>query len=85
MMMIPWKYNEYFNMDQESKQFTQRMLFLEYVEEVEQLSFKSGEYHSLTRLFLEDQYMHELNEEYETCQLFKDTFVRFKSEFVDFG
>ena len=83
--MIPWKYNEYFSMDLQSKEFTQRMLFLEYMEEAEQLSFKSKEYVSLTRLFLEDQYMHELNEEYETCQLFKDTFTRFKSEFKDFG
>lgn len=84
-MIVPWKYNEYFNMDRESQEFTQRMLFLEYLEEAEQISFHSKEIVSLVEMFLRDQYMHELNEEYETCQLYKDTFLRFKSEFKDFG
>ena len=84
-MIVPWKYNEYFNMDQESKEFTQRMLFLEYLEEAEQEAFHRGEVVSLVEMFLRDQYMHELDEEYETCQLYKDTFLRFKSEFKDFG
>jgi hypothetical protein len=84
-MIVPWKYNEYFNMDRESQEFTQRMLFLEYLEEAEQISFHSKEIVSLVEMFLRDQYMHELNEEYETCQLYKDTFLRFKSEFTDFG
>ena len=84
-MIVPWKYNEYFNMDRESKEFTQRMLFLEYLEEAEQEAFHLGEVVSLIEMFLRDQYMHELNEEYETCQLYKDTFLRFKSEFKDFG
>jgi hypothetical protein len=84
-MMIPWKYNEYFDMDGDTKEFTQRMLFLEYVEEWEQLSFKNREYLSLTAMFLDAQDGYEEDEEYETCQLFKDTYQRFKSEFKDLG
>jgi len=72
-------------MDPDTREFTQRMLFMEYVEEWEQLSFKNREYLSLTTMFLAAQNGYEEDEEYETCQLFKDTYQRFKSEFKDLG
>jgi len=83
--MIPhWKYNEYFNMSEDSKEFTQRMLFMEYVEEWERSEFH-GDPYSLTVEFVKDQVELEQNEEYETCQLYMDTFVRFQKQFKEFG
>ena len=83
-MIVPWKYGEYFNMDLNAQEFTQRMLFMEYMEECEQLAYHK-KYVSLTEMFIRDQMELERREEYETCQLYMDTFIRFKSEFKDFG
>ena len=84
-MHIPWMYEEYFDMLPAEQEFAQKMLFYEYMEECVQLAHAAGEYVSLTRIFLEDLQDHEDREHYETCKLYQDTFIRFKSEFIDHG
>ena len=73
--MEKWIYSGYLDMDKHTKEFHQKMLYLEYLE-ISELHLEKN----LTVLFLEDLYFHEDREQYETCQLYKDTFVRFKKE-----
>lgn len=78
-MIIPWKYNDYLSMDPDTQKFTQRMLLHEYMEASELFDERS-----LLEIFMEDMYFHEEEEQYETCQLYKDTFIRFKTQITEY-
>ena len=79
-----WETN-YFKMSKEDQALAQSALFWEYVDSVEEEARDTRQFVSLTEVFCTDLYHHEKNENYETCQLYKDTFIRYKSQFIDFG
>ena len=73
-----FKTDEYFDMDGDTKEFTQRMLFLEYLEEWDRLRFLDETTHSLQTTIMSDMYIHLYYEHYETVQLYKDTLERYQ-------
>ena len=76
---------EYFELNEEQQDFTQRFLFLDYLEEWEVARFrKLNKGITLYRQMEADMWMHKADEEYETVQLYMDVLNRFKKDMIDF-
>ena len=75
---------DYFELDNEQRDFLQRLLFFEYIEELEVMEFKLGRKPILAILLKEDMQYHIEQESYETAQLYKDIAKRFKKEIINF-
>ena len=76
---------EYFELNEEQQDFTQRFLFLDYLEEWEVARFrKLNKGITLYRQMEADMWMHKADEEYETVQLYMDVLDRFKKDMIDF-
>ncbi len=82
-MKLKWQYDTYLDQTPEEQEFQQKLLFFEYVEQVAEYSERDRRYQTLNAMFTSDWEYHEAKENYETCQLFKDTHDRFKKEFLD--
>lgn len=75
---------EYFTLDAEQKDFLQRLLFYDYIEELEVSYIKGGRKRSLAFVLKEDLKWHIKHENYETCGLYIDMIKRFKKEIINF-
>ena len=75
---------DYFELDNEQRDFLQRLLFFEYIEELEVMDFKLGRRSCLAQLLYDDMQYHVKQESYETAQLYKDIARRFKNEIINF-
>ena len=79
------QHEDYFQLDDEQRDFLQRLLFFEYIEELEVIAFKLGRKRPhLAYAIHADMEHHIKNESYETAQLYKDMAKRFKKEIIDF-
>lgn len=73
----------YLELTQEQKEFSQRFLFLEYLEEWERSNWQGRRipmYHQI----ISDMYLHIADEQYETAQLYKDTIELYEIDMTDF-
>lgn len=84
-MLLKFSCDNYLTMNGEDKVFVQKLLFWDYVEEVTQLAHAQGRYLSVLEYFMQDFHEWIDAENYEMAQLYKDTVLRFKTEFQDFG
>ena len=75
---------EYLRLDNDLKEFTQRFLFLEYLEEWEQTNFKTNIKITLEQMLFVDLQLHIQDENYETAQLYKDVMERYKIDLPEF-
>jgi len=75
---------EYLRLDNDLKEFTQRFLFLEYLEEWEQTRFKTKIKITLHQMLFVDLQLHIQDENYETAQLYKDVMERYKKDLPEF-
>tara|TARA_R110001632_G_scaffold191972_1_gene312779 strand:+ start:193 stop:447 length:255 start_codon:yes stop_codon:yes gene_type:complete len=75
---------EYLRLDIDLKEFTQRFLFLEYLEEWEQTRFKTNIKITLEQMLFVDLQLHIQDENYETAQLYKDVMERYKIDLPEF-
>lgn len=69
---------DYFGLRDDVKEFSQRILFLEYLDEWDHLIYTGQTEHSLYTIILADMYILLHREEYETVQLYKDTLERYR-------
>lgn len=69
---------DYFNLTEDSKEFNQRILFLEYLDEWDSLNHEGRTQHTLGTIILADMLILLHQEEYETVQLYKDTLQRYQ-------
>ena len=80
MFHLNFEQSDYFQISPDSKEFSQRILFLEYYEEWERQYFHKFTRHTLKTFILADMYMHLHAENYETVQLYTDVMERYKIE-----
>ena len=79
------QHDDYFELDEEQRDFLQRLLFLDYLEALEEMKFKLlGRRPHLAYVIQADMQYHIENESYETAQLYMDIAKRFKKEIIDF-
>ena len=78
------QHDDYFELDAEQRDFLQRLLFFEYIEELEVIDFKLGRKPCLAILLKADMQHHIENESYETAALYMDIARRFKKEIINF-
>lgn len=71
---------DYLNLTDDSKEFNQRILFLEYLDEWDSMVYELRTRHTLGTIILADMYILLHREEYETVQLYKDTLQRYQIE-----
>ncbi len=85
-MTNKWLHNdpEYLIYDQEQKDFMQRMLFMEYLEDWEVSRFHGRPHHGFENSLVMDMIDYEEAECYEICQLYRDTLERFKQDIREF-
>jgi len=83
-MVELYQHDDYFQLDDEQRDFLQRLLFFEYIEELEVMDFKLGRRTCLAQLLRADMQYHIENESYETAQLYMDIARRFKKEIINF-
>jgi len=83
-MVELYQHDDYFQLDAEQRDFLQRLLFFEYIEELEVMDFKLGRTSCLAQLLYDDMQYHIENESYETAQLYMDIARRFKKEIINF-
>ena len=87
-MIDIYKYSngDYFNQDEEERDFTQRMFFLDFVEGWEALNEVDGDPHYYSLELLIQSYIihHEELEDFEICQLLKDILVRYEIQIINF-
>lgn len=75
---------EYFSLDAEQKDFLQRLLFFDYIEDLEISADMGGRRRSIAFMLKSDLDYHITQENYETCALYVDTIKRFKKEIINF-
>ena len=74
----------YLNLDAEQKDFVQRMVFLDFIEEIEQCQFKGEDCMQLYSQLEWELAHYEWNEDYETCKLIQDILIRFETDILQF-
>lgn len=75
----------YFEYKEDAKEFSQRFLFIEYLEEWEQIKFKEKYSGTLRDFILADLYLHIHDENYATVQLYTDMIKRHEEVIEEFG
>jgi len=80
MFHLNFEEPHYFTLSEDSKEFSQRVLFLEYFEEWERCHFHKFTQHTFKSFILADMYMFLHAENYETVQLYTDVLERYKIE-----
>jgi hypothetical protein len=79
---------EYFSLDLEQRDFIQRLLFFDYVEEQEVARFRKGKIKKELLPLYDTLYMDMIlltrEEDYQSCALYRDVIKRFKNEIVEF-
>lgn len=87
-MIDIYKYSngDYFNQSDETKDFMQRMYFLDFVEGWEDLNNIEDDLHYYSLELLIQSYIihHEELEDYEVCKLLKDILARYEKEIIKF-
>tara|TARA_R110000782_G_scaffold196806_1_gene286068 strand:- start:242 stop:520 length:279 start_codon:yes stop_codon:yes gene_type:complete len=79
---------EYFSLDQEQKDFIQKLMFYDYLDHHEVARFRKGKIKKellplYDTLFI-DMILLSKEEDYQSCALFRDVIKRFKNEIVEF-
>ena len=74
----------YLNLDVEQKDFVQRMVFLDFIEEIEQCQFKGEDCIGLYSQLEWELSHYEWREDYETCKLIQDILIRFEKDILQF-
>jgi len=89
-MIEPSNYtqSEYFSLDEEQKDFIQRLLFYDYAEEQEVAKWRKGKIKKqllplYDTLFM-DMILLSQEEDYQSCALYRDVLIRFKKEIKEF-
>ncbi len=72
-------------MDPETRRMIQKLLFWDYVELTVRRSKEYSQVLSVKEHFLTDFDEHQALENYEMCQLYKDTLQALETEFADIG
>ena len=75
----------YVLLSDEERVEVQKLLFWWYVDDATEEAGDMGEWVSVTHNFHRDWEELENREEYERCQLYRDTWKRFETYFKDFG
>ena len=83
-MYLDHEISEYFTFNAKEKDYIQRFLFLQYLEEWEVSRFKGVHEYTLHDTILTDKLLHLNHESYETCQLYEDVLQRFKYELKEY-
>ena len=89
-MMQPSNYteSEYFSLDEEQKDFIQRLLFYDYAEEKEVAKWRKGKIKKpilpLYDTLFADMILLSQEEDYQSCALYRDVLIRFKNEIAEF-
>lgn len=77
-------FDNYLEIDEEQKSFLQRLIFLEYVEQVEKDRFNEKSHLTVFNTMSIDMLEYKEDENYEACKCMQDIINRFEEEFEDF-
>ena len=86
-MYIEFKENvfdDYLLIDNEQKRFLQQLIYMEYLERIEQERFKYKSPLTVQNTIYMDMIQYQEEENYEACKLFQDILKRFDKDFEDF-
>ncbi len=77
-----WRESDYLTYTKDQKAFTQQVLFIDYMEEWEDIHFSKGSGPLLYNMLLTGLIKHEETEDYETCQLYTDVLDRYELDII---
>lgn len=75
-----WVNINYFKLQADEKDFVQRMVYLDFMEEIEDCQFRGLPCQTLEGIINEARDEYEWDEDYETCKLLQDILIRFKKD-----
>jgi len=79
---------QYFSLDEEQKDFIQRLMFYDYLEQHEVAKWRKGKIKKvllpLYDTLISDMLLLSQEEDYQSCALYRDVVERFKNEIQEF-